>query len=180
MRAVRRFAPLFIAWAFISLMFWGWIFGFLTDAPAANKLTLYADAEVPGAVQLAVLLEEGAGSGIRMAQVHPFTYAMMDSAGLRAADLYLVPEHDVETYRDWFAPLPDELASLAETLDSVDETLGLLAWDPDTRRGLAPEWVAYPQERCWLLLGRESLHTGTRDTEALDAVRRLYERFPAD
>ena len=77
MRAVRRFAPLFIAWAFISLMFWGWIFGFLTDAPAANKLTLYADAEVPGAVQMAVLLEEGAGSGIRMAPVHPFTYAMM-------------------------------------------------------------------------------------------------------
>ena len=87
---------------------WGFVFSHLTDAPAREKITLFIHSVRVESEALSAALEEQLPPGIRMVQARAFTYALMDSAGLENADLYVVSAGDAETYRDWFAPLPEE------------------------------------------------------------------------
>ncbi len=103
MKRIGNLIPLMVMWLLLCAMFWGWIFNYLTDTDPAHKLTLYAHAQVTDGTGLAVALEETlAGGEIRMVHVRAFTHAMMSSQELRSADLYLVPEEDLEEYGEWF------------------------------------------------------------------------------
>ena len=44
LRRFLRLLPALLTWALVCIMFWGWIFGMLTDAPASKKLIVYIDA----------------------------------------------------------------------------------------------------------------------------------------
>ena len=103
LKKLLHLLPLMVMWAMLCAMFWGWIFTYLTDTDPQHKLTLYVHAQVTDGTTLAAALEEAVTEeSIRMAQVRPFTYAMMSSEGLRGADLYLVPEEDTEEFGEWF------------------------------------------------------------------------------
>ena len=64
-----------------------------------------------------------------MVKVHPFSYTMFNSDGLRQADLFLVPDSHREEYRDWF----------------TDEG-GLPAFDPASGSAAAKEYFLYTPE----------------------------------
>ena len=66
----------FVFWALISIVFWGWIFTLITDAPAARKVTLYVNTNAPRDKELVLKLEEDLPEGIRFVKVHPFSYAV--------------------------------------------------------------------------------------------------------
>ena len=138
-----KLLPLLGIWALVAVFFSSFVFYQITDTSPANKLTLYIDGEVQYETRLAVLLEKGLPSPIRMVQVHPFTYAMFGSDALRAADLYIVPDSDLEQFADWFAPGEESV----------------LVHDPESGVSVADTWILYtPEETYRLYLGAASAH----------------------
>lgn len=180
--------PALLLWLMLSVFFWGWIFTFLTDAPAQNKLTLFVDAPVTDATGLAVQLEEGLlNEHIRMVKVHPFTYAMLDGEPLRTADVYIVRAGNVQEYREWFAPLPDGFADAVSAAPEDVLTLDGVALGVRIRRGgedggVAAGFVDYrqpglPEEDFYLMLGKASLHLPGNEAAVDTMALRLAERL---
>ena len=61
MRTLRKFLsliPLLALWLMLCVFLWGFVFNLITDTDPAHKITVCVDAQAPGAVDLAVLLEE--------------------------------------------------------------------------------------------------------------------------
>ena len=161
----RRFSdmvPALLLWAMLSIFLWSFVFNFLTDVPAEEKLVLFIDAPLTEETRLAVQLEEAVGDSIRMVQVRPFSYAMMGSQEIENADLYIIGESSVEEYGDWFALLPEELCT-GELLEKDGQPIGVKVYDAATGKGVAGEIIGYTHpskvaEDHYLLVGKNSLH----------------------
>ena len=109
LKKILDLVPLFLLWAMISVLAWGFVFNQITDTDRAYKLVLCVDAPVPGENEFALEIKREAPDRIRLVRVCPFSYAMMDAKTLEEADLYLIAEDHLETYRDWLLPLTDRL-----------------------------------------------------------------------
>ena len=158
-RIFFRLSPLFILWAVLIPIFTGFVFTRITDTDPAHKVTVYADTKLQNAALLASRLEEAVSAPVRMVKVHPFTYALFGSDALKQADLYIVPLSHVSEYRDWFAPLPKELASRAAS-ENPD---GIRVFDPASGTGAASSCILYTAsgnqaESYLLFFGRNSVH----------------------
>ena len=171
MSRMKRFfgqVPLLILWLMFSLLLWGSVFVRITDTAPAKKLVVCVDAEVPGAAELARLLEAQAGKTIRMVKVRPFTYAMFDADSLTKADIFILRAENFERYADWFLPLPEEMnAPDALVIDGVAWGLPL--------NGAAAAYIDYWETDGWyLFFGAQSLHVdgnaGAVDNEAVAAA----------
>lgn len=180
-KRVLALIPPLTLWLMLCALVWGFVFTRITDARPEDKLAIYVDAETPGGTALAVALEDALGGQVRLVQVRPFSYAMFYGEALRSADLYIVRASDIETYRDWFAPLPGALAEDASlTADGVP--LGIQVYDAETRQGIAEAYITYQkpgeaQEDCYLVFGASSRHNpdsdGAVDGLAVEAARLL-------
>lgn len=176
MRRIKQFfdlAPAMIMWLMLSIFLWGFVFNFLTDAPAQEKITLFIDAPLAEETALAVRLEEGIQEPVRMVQVRAFSYAMMSSDGIENADLYIIGESQLSEYQDWFAPLPEGLHAQGEVLEVEGVPLGLKVYDAATGQGAAARHIGYTapgkaNEDHYLFLGRSSLHLLTNENAVDD------------
>lgn len=178
MNKLKRFfdlVPAMLLWLMLSIFLWGFVFNILTDVPAGEKIALFIDAPLTDETSLAVSLEKSVGDGIRMVQVRPFSYAMMSSEALEAADLYIIGESSIETYRAWLAPLPEELQT-GEVLSLDGQPLGVKVFDAATGEGVAAEHIGYAHpskalEDHYLCIGVNSLHVqsheNAQDNEAI-------------
>ena len=122
LRAILSKLYLYILWAFLAVLICGTLFTRLTDTVPARKVTLYADVPAVSDRALAWELEKEKPEGIRMIQVHPFSYAMFDSVGLKQADLYIIPDSHLADYRDWLSaeegiPVSDPATGFAAARD---------------------------------------------------------------
>ena len=121
--------PALVLWVMLVLVFGGFIFNQITDTAPKNKIVLYADCGLQNAPELAEKLEKELGGAVRMVKIHPFTYAMFDTARISRGDLYLVPDSHREEYRKWFTP---------------DE--GLVLYDPASGFSAADAYFLYVPE----------------------------------
>ena len=147
----------YVLWLIISAVFWGWIFTLVTDTSADRKVTVYC--QVPGLedVALAAALEEHMPEGLRMVKVHSFDYVMFDTEDFYKADIFILPASAVEEYGELLAP--------------VEGNYGVKIYDAATGEGVAPAFIRYPEEDCWLFLGGDSVHL--EDGKALAVAREL-------
>lgn len=159
-KRVMNLIPLMLLWLVLSVIIWGWVFGLLTDTDRAHKLTLYVDGEVKDGVGLAVALERELKGEVRMVQVRPFTYAMMNEGDIRAADLYILPDADLPSYGEWLRQPGEPLA------------------------GSGAPWLALDKAGNWrLYIGASTLHgaetDGLAETAAGLLLRLLAQEDPA-
>ena len=185
-RKIISLVPLLVLWLMFSIILWGFVFNLITDVPPEKKIALYADAETPGATQLAVMLEDKLNGKVRMVKVRSFDYAMFDTGALTAADLYIVPASHAETYLEWFAPVPQEMQEESGLLMLDGIPYGMLAYDADTGKGIAADCIRYAsadgeKEDYYLFFGKESLHLPDNenavDGAAVDAARCLLDLY---
>ena len=101
-RLIRRF----LACLLFSAVLWSWIFSLLSDPGPDRRILLYADMPSFRWKELAVALEEQAPEGISRVRVHPFSYAMMNSAEVETADLYVMTAAQAREHPDWLGPGP--------------------------------------------------------------------------
>lgn len=168
MKKLKPFFDLFPAmllWLMLSIFLWGFVFSALTDIPAGERISLFVDAPLTEETRLATTLEQAVTAPVRAVQVRSFSYAMMGSDEIEQADLYIVTTEDVETYREWFAPLPEELQAQADLL--LDgQPYGIKVYDAATQTGAALETIRYGNEDYYLLFGANSAHTADRQAAA--------------
>ncbi len=187
MRSVRKFfslVPALVLWLVLSVLIWGFVFTRITDTDPTHKLTLFIDAQAPGDVALAVRLEEGLGGNIRMVKVHPFSYAMLDGEQLKNADLYIIREDNMDTYREWLTPLPEDMRGEEKTYRAAGQAWGLLIYDAQAKTGSAQDDIQYETPgmasvNYYLCFGSSSRHLVTNenaaDNAAVDAARLLLD-----
>lgn len=149
--------PAMLLWLVLSIFLWGFVFSALTDIPQAEKITLFVDAPLTEQARLATALEQAISAPVRAVQVRPFSYAMMGSDEIEQADLYIVTGEDVETYREWFVPLPEELQARADLLLD-DQPYGIKVYDVASQTGVGLENIRYTDEDYYLLFGTSSAH----------------------
>lgn len=177
--------PMMLLWLVISVIGWGFVFTRITTFSPEEKIALYVDGEVPGSEKIAALLMEEAHPAIRTVEVRPFTYAMFGGDELRQADLFIVPESNLETYREFFAPWPEEMGTEGDfhTWDGVP--WGLKVYDKETGMGFGLAHVAYEvpyQEKqdYYLFFGNQSCHLegneGAVDNLAVEYAKKFMLR----
>ena len=156
----------YVVWLILSVVLWGFVFNFLTDAPAEKKLVLFAEVSGVQDRGFCAELEKNKPAGIRMIQAHSFDYVMFDEQSLINADVYIVPRESVEAYRDSFRAL--DLSKLkAEKLSFYEidgKPCGIRVWDG--KAGSASAYFAYGEGEYYLFLGANSLHAGDVDDAA--------------
>lgn len=177
LRAILSKLYLYILWAFLAVLICGTLFTRLTDTVPARKVTLYADVPAVSDRALAWELEKEKPEGIRMIQVHPFSYAMFDTENLLGADLYIVPEGEVEVYSGSFRSLEGAGFETEGGCIRCGELWGVRVWDAAGKTGVAADYIRYPDEDCYLFINANSVHaaslTGTGDDAALAIARAL-------
>lgn len=184
LKAFLDLVPLMLLWAMLSIFLWSFVFNFLTDTAPENKVVLFIDAPLQEESRLAVLLEEAVAEPVEMVQVRAFSYAMMDSTEIERADLYIVGASQAETYRGWFAPLPEALRPCGEVLEMDGVPCGVKVFDAAAGTGVAAEFISYAfpgkePEDYYLFIGRNSLHVQSHenavDDQAVACALRLLE-----
>ena len=176
LRKVFSLVPALVLWAMLVLIFAGFVFNRITDTSPMYKITVFADCELENGAELAAALEEAVPPPVRMVKVHPFSFAMGDSSALRNADRYIVPASRIAEYREWFAPLPEELADRG----SPDVPGGIPVYDPASGLSTAGRYFRYADgsgasESYWLFFGAGSPHLSGTDRTAVDAARALLD-----
>ncbi|MBQ1576230.1 MAG: hypothetical protein IIZ83_04650 [Oscillospiraceae bacterium] len=180
MRVLRSILSRFyfyILWAFLAVLVCGLLFSRLDDAPSGKKVTLFADVPAVEDRALAWQLEQAAPPPIRKVKVHPFSYAMFDTANLLGADLYIIPESKVESYSGSFCSLEGAGFETRDGYVRDGELWGVKVWDAGSRSGAATDYIRYPDEDCYLFINPASGHiaslSGTGDDAALVLARAL-------
>ena len=182
MRVLRNiFSQLheYVLWLLLSTVLWGWIFAsFVTDTKAEKKVVIYVDAVQCADTELAAALEEHMPEGLRMIQVHPFSYAMFDTNALLNADLYIVSSSRAAEYLESFAPLaglPADLGGEYWVHDGVP--YGIRLCGAADGRYFTCSNPGEPDEDCYLFFGVNGLHaaalTGAGDDAAIEVCRTL-------
>ena len=122
----------YLLWALMSVFFWGWIFGLLTDARPEKKLVLCVDRPEIAEEALSEELERRRPEGIKLVAAHSFDYYIFDTEELRLADLYIVGENEAEKYIESFLPLEETgLPTEGRALWTYEgRAYGLLVFDP--------------------------------------------------
>ncbi len=181
MTRIKRFLnliPLLILWAMACGLFWGFVFSRITDAPADQKIVIYIDAETPGAAKLADILFDSRSQHIRLVEVRPFSFAMMNSSSLENADIYIVPESSVSTYREWFEPADDGWIPAAPFYSVDDDFWGALVFPSFRSSSTLHEYINFTNnkdENYFLLFGRRSLHFAAHPDAVDDEAVRFAE-----
>lgn len=172
---------IYLLWLLLAALLWGWIFTFVTDTAPAKKVVVFIETDVCQDMALRLALEEDMPEGLKMIQVHPFSYAMFDESTLLGADLFIVSESKAAEYRDSFlsaAGLPGTEAP-APGLPA-----GFRIYDASAGRGGAQQYVTYTvpgafAEDYYLFFGARSLHaaslTGKGDDAALAVAEKLLQ-----
>ncbi len=182
MRVLRQIFSrlyLYFLWALFAFLLCGQIFAHLGDTSAAHKVTLFADVPSMRDAALAAELERELPDGIRMVKVHPFSYAMIGDRELLSSDLYIVPQSRAEQYADSFRPLSGASLPGEGGYFRGGELWGVRVWDAAEGKGIAADYIDYPDEDCWLFFNKDSQHvrtlSGAGDDAALEIARRLLD-----
>ena len=180
-RQFARQIPLLIIWLMASALIWGFVFTRITDTSRENKIVIFVDAETPGAAELEMKLNAWAREDIRMVQVRPFSYAMLDGSVISNADLYIVKTSDLNTYQDWFRPYPDDFKSIMPAWEQDGICLAQMLSSPLLSHDPYRNHIRFEgTEPYWLCFGANSIHLagneGAVDDEAAYFARVLLER----
>jgi hypothetical protein len=153
-RRIAAFIPLAAAWALAAVFISSFVFYQITDTDPANKITIYMDGEVAGESVLAARLEKGMGHSVRMVQIRSFRYFMFGTEILKTGDLYIIPDSELEQYKDWI----------------IQDAEGMIMFDPEAGISVAGEVFRYLQE------GKEPevfrLYTGAGSPHLQDGLAR--------
>lgn len=168
----------YVILAMASFIFWAWIFTLLTNTVPAKKIVIFSDIPQLDESALSAELEKNLPDGIRMIQVHPFSYAMFDTSEPMSADLYILSGEDIGILLDQLCLIPAE----ADGFVSDGTLYGYLLHAADgsfTRLGTFGSYVVPGEEEddYYLCFNKDSLHLGLWNGSADDAAIVIADRI---
>ena len=177
-KGILRNLHRYTLWLIVSVVLWAWIFTLITDAPAQNKLLLYAEVPAMDREGLSAVLEADMPGSIRFVEARPFMDEMFSPANVAAGDVFIVSESQVENYRDAFSPL-DRAAFPGRTFYEIDGgACGVCVFDEAAGIRIGTRYVTYgPGERYFLFFNAKSGHLGAQNGSRDDAALRAAQTF---
>ena len=178
MQFLKNLASIFhrlVICALLSAIFWGWVFGLVTQVQPAEKVSLYVYCPKLEDEALSIRLEEHRPEGIKAVEVHSFEYAIFGT-DIVGADLYLLPESQLSNFPDAFCG--EEISMDLPSLMTGDGAVVYRVYDGGTRTGIATEYITYfddstPPEDYYLAFGLNSAHL--EDGAAMAVVEQLLQ-----
>ena len=154
---VKRFLSnlhIYVLWLLFSVLFWSWIFGFVTDAQPEKKVTLFVSAEAMEGTALSAALETALPDGLR-------------TQALEEADLYVLRASELEEDLAFLRPLP--IAPDGVVWEHGGVAYALRCYDAAADAGAADSYIDYRAggEDCYLCFGARSVHAGDGAAEAI-------------
>ncbi len=177
---------LYLLWAMIAAMLWGWIFSFVTNTTPNKKVTVFINTYACSDTDLAVELEKDKPENIKMIKVHPFSFSLFDSSTFVKGDIYIIKSSEIETYLPSFCPLNEQFRAenpLYQYYYAEDGTAwGIKVYDAETSTGVATEYLTYtvegaPQEDYYLFFNADSIHIGALNGSSSDAALTVAENL---
>ncbi len=170
MKRIKRFfarLPVYVLWLLLSVMFWSWIVGLITDARPEKKVTLFVSAEAMEDTALSAALEPALPAGLRMVRAHPFSYAFFQAQALEQADLYVLRASELEADLAFLRPLP--IAPDGAVWEHGGVAYALRCYDAAADAGAASGYIDYRAggEDCYLCFGARSVHADDGAAEAI-------------
>lgn len=167
---IKRFLSnlhIYVLWLLFSVMFWSWIFGFVTDARPEKKVTLFVSAEAMEDTALSAALETALPAGLRMVRARPFSYVLFQTQALEEADLYVLRASELEEDLAFLRPLP--IAPDGPVWEHGGVVYALRCYDAAADAGAADSYIDYRAggEDCYLCFGARSVHAGDGAAEAI-------------
>ena len=101
---------LYLVWLVISVMIWGQVYSVITDTTPDKKISVYVESPEVMSTEFSAELENTLPEGLRFIKVRPFTYAMFYDETFFKADIYIVPESEIEELSDAFTGEGTELS----------------------------------------------------------------------
>ena len=157
--------------AFLSVIFWAWIFTFVTDTVRAKKVTLFVNVPKCECTELEELLDKERPEGIRMIKVHPFEYAAFLTDEVETCDIYILSETDVKNNIDRFCPIPSEFYGKYsfEVFTEGESVYAIKIYDAQAQKGVLCTFIDFvpspesglPNEDYYLCFNKTSVHLGT-------------------
>ena len=93
---------LYLVWLVASVMIWGQVYSVITDTTPDKKISVYVDSPSVMSTEFSAELEKTMPEGLKFIKVRPFTYAMFYDETFFNADIYIVPESEIEALADAF------------------------------------------------------------------------------
>lgn len=178
MKGIFRNLHRYVFWAIISVVFWAWIFTRITDAPAANKLILYADLPELDRPALAAALEADMPETIRFAEARAFMDEYFSAANVAKGDVYIVPEENAQLYLPSFTPIDESAFPDRPLYRSEGKAYGVCVYDEDRDIRIGTQYVLYETgHRYYLFFNADSVHLGAWKESADDAALRAARAF---
>ena len=177
---------LYLLWALIAAMLWGWIFSFVTNTVPSKKVTVFVNTYACSDTDLAVELEKNKPENIKMIKVHPFSFSLFDSSTFVNGDIYIIKSSEIETYLPSFCPLNEQFREenpLYQYYCGEDGTAwGIKVYDAATSTGVATKYLTYtaegvPQEDYYLFFNADSIHIGGLNGSPSDAALAVAENL---
>ena len=174
LRNLHRYA----LWLILSIVFWGWIFTRINDAPAAGKLILYADLDAMDRDALAAALEADMPETIRFVEPQLFVDAMFEPASVAKGDLFIVSESQAEGVLQDLAVI-DKSAFPGRTFyESGGRAYGILVCDEAAGVRVGARYLAYePGQKYYLFFNAKSGHIAPWNDAGDDAAIRAANTF---
>ena len=177
MKGILKNLHRYVFWAIISVVFWAWIFTRITDAPAANKLILYADLPELDREALSAALEADMPETIRFVEARAFMDEYFSSANVAKGDVYVVPEENAQLYLPSFTPIEEAAFPGLPLYRSDGKAYGVCVYDEEQGIRIGTKYVLYePGRRYYLFFNKDSQHLGN-EAAADDAALRAAGTF---
>lgn len=165
----------------ISVLLWAWIYTLCSDTTASKKVVVYIDSPAVSDAAMREKLNEEKPEGIKMIKVFPFSYAFFSSEAPSDADIYIMPESDMELYYELLLPIEAQDGEKAFVKDG--EVLGIRIFSASANKGAAASFIQYhpadgtePQDY-YLCYNKKSVHIGTENGGCDAAAFEVFERI---
>lgn len=170
----------YLLWLVVSFFFWAWIFTFITDAPAAKKLVLYADCPAMEREALDAALEGDMPEGIRFVEARIFSDEMFQPSNLTSGDLFILSSQQIDRYLPNCIPLGEAIFPDRPLYTAEGVAYGVSVYDEARGVAAGMKYVAYiPGETYYLFFNANSPHLGAWNGSADDAAIAAARAFLA-
>ena len=159
-----------------SVIVWAWVYNLCTETGAAKKVVVYIDSTSVSDAAMRAELNENKPEGIKIIKVYPFSYAFFSSGAPSDADIYIMPESDMDKYSDLLLPID---MSGEDFFIKGGKPLGIRIFNASENTGAATSFIDYsgaePQDY-YICINRSSVHAGgenSADRAAFEVIETI-------
>ncbi|MCR5809219.1 MAG: hypothetical protein K6G56_06610 [Clostridiales bacterium] len=172
----------YVVWALVSALICGFVFFRVTDAKKEKKITIYARVPSVSCEELSLELEKNKPEGIKLINVHHFSYDLFGMDVFESGDVFIISKSDAELYRANLC----EIAGRGENDLIIDgKVCGWLFYDAESRSCPASSYFdftfyegdGYANEDYYICFNKDSVHIGDINGSADDAAIQTAEHL---